>query len=63
MSFDSLIMSIIVKKDDVNFLPILMEEVEGRIVVIRGQRTLLDRDVALLYGMETKRVRKDKSKK
>ena len=56
MSFDSLITSIIVKKDDVDFLPILMEEVEGRIVVVRGQRTLLDRDVALLYGAETKRV-------
>ena len=49
-------MSNIVKKDDVDFLSVLMKEVEGRIVVVRGQKTLLDRDVAALYGVETKRV-------
>lgn len=48
-------MSNIVKKET-NLLPALMKEVEGKIVMVRGQRTLLDRDVAMLYGVETKRV-------
>ena len=48
-------MSNIVKKET-NLLPTLMKEVEGKIVMVRGQRTLLDRDVAMLYGVETKRV-------
>ena len=34
----------------------LMKEVEDKIVEVRGQKTLLDRDVAMLYGVETKRV-------
>ena len=46
----------IVKQGSTELLPALMEEVEAKIVVIRGQRTLLDRDVAALYGVETKRV-------
>lgn len=33
-----------------------LEEVEKKIVVVRGQQVLLDRDVAALYGVETKRV-------
>lgn len=33
-----------------NLLPALMKEVEGKMVVVRGQKTLLDRDVAALYG-------------
>ena len=32
------------------------EEVEKRIIVIREQHVLLDRDVAELYGVETKKV-------
>ena len=43
-------------KNEIDFLPTLMKEVENRIVVVRGQKTLLDRDVAMLYGVETKRV-------
>lgn len=39
-----------------NLLSALLKEVEGKIVVVRGQKTLLDRDVAALYGVETKRV-------
>ncbi len=31
-------------------------EVEGKIVVIRGQQVIADADVAALYGVETKRV-------
>jgi hypothetical protein len=45
-----------VVKDHAELLPALMKEVEDKIVVVRGQRTLLDRDVAALYGVETKRV-------
>lgn len=48
-------MSNIVKNES-DFLPALIKEVEDRIVVVRGQKTLLDRDVAALYGVETKRV-------
>ena len=43
-------------KNEIDFLPTLMKEVENRIVVVRGQKALLDRDVAMLYGVETKRV-------
>ena len=32
------------------------EEVERRIIELRGQKVLLDRDVAELYGVETKRI-------
>lgn len=49
-------MSNIVKKDHTDLLPALMKEVEDKIVVVRGQKTLLDRDVAALYGVETREV-------
>lgn len=39
-----------------NLLPALMREVAEKIVEVRGQKTLLDRDVASVYGVETKRV-------
>lgn len=32
------------------------EEIEDKIITLRGQKVLLDRDVATLYGVETKRV-------
>lgn len=34
----------------------LAEDVRGRLVDIRGQRVLLDFDVAAIYAVETKRV-------
>lgn len=43
-------------KKDENLLPSLMREVEDKIVVVRGQTVLLDRDVAVLYGAETREV-------
>ena len=43
------------KKND-SLLPVLMQEVENKIVEVRGQKTLLDFQVAALYGVETKRV-------
>lgn len=48
-------MANITKKND-SLLPALMHEVEGKIVEVRGQKTLLDRDVAELYGVETREV-------
>ena len=48
-------MSDVVKKTE-NLLPALMREVEDKIVEVRGQKTLLDFQVAALYGVETKRV-------
>ena len=35
-----------------NLVP--QERVESKILIIRGQRTILDRDLAKLYGVETK---------
>lgn len=32
------------------------EEIEDKIITLRGQKVLLDRDVAALYGVETKRI-------
>ena len=32
------------------------EEIEKKIITIRGQQVLIDRDVADLYGVETKRI-------
>ena len=37
-------------------MPITTKDVERRLITLRGQRVLLDRDVADLYGVETKRV-------
>lgn len=44
------------QKSNADSLPALMREVEEKIVVVRGQKTLLDRDVAELYGVETREV-------
>ena len=33
--------------------------VENKIVEVRGEKVLLDSDVAALYGVETKRVNED----
>ena len=37
-------------------LPITTKDVEARMLELRGQHVLLDRDVAELYGVETKRI-------
>lgn len=34
--------------------PILLESIESKIFVTRGQRVMLDEDLAILYGVETK---------
>jgi len=35
----------------------VIEEIEGRIYVIRGQRVMLDSDLAEVYGVTTKRLK------
>ena len=37
-------------------LPILTEQVERNILLIRGHRVMLDSDLAILYGVPTKRL-------
>ena len=37
-------------------MPITTKDVERRLITLRGQRVLLDRDVAYLYGVQTKEI-------
>ena len=37
-------------------IPITTKDGESRLIIVRGQHVLLDRDVAELYGVETKRI-------
>ena len=39
-----------------HILPITTKDVESRMLQLRGQHVLLDRDVAALYGVETRIV-------
>lgn len=48
-------MSDIVKKDEA-ILPMLMEQVEDKIAVIRNVDVIADADVAALYGVETREI-------
>ena len=43
-------------KDKEDQFPALMRNVADRIISIRNQKIILDADVALLYGVETKRI-------
>ena len=38
--------------------PVLPERIEQVVLLIRGQRVMLDRDLAALYGVETKNLNK-----
>ena len=44
------------KNQHTNIVAIDINAVKSRMLQIRGQQVLLDRDVAVLYGVETKRV-------
>lgn len=35
-----------------------LEEIEGLIILVRGQRVLLDRDLAQIYGVTTRDINK-----
>ena len=39
-----------------NQMSVETHEIETRLIELRGQKVLIDRDVAELYGVETKRV-------
>ncbi len=43
------------KKSKTSLIP--QETIEGKILLIRGKKVILDRDLALLYGVETIRLR------
>ena len=45
-----------VKKPPKTFLPVSLEEVQSKIVVLHGEPMILDRDVAKLYGVQTKDI-------
>lgn len=47
--------SIVQQKRDV-LIPVFMEAVRAKIMDIRGQKVIIDRDVAELYGVETKDI-------
>ena len=38
--------------------PVQAERIEQAVLLIRGQRVMLDRDLAALYGVETKNLNK-----
>ena len=43
-------------KTDELLKPISMEDVQDKIIVLRGEPVILDRDVAELYGVQTKEI-------
>ena len=48
--------STIIKKDQQKPAPVSLGDVQNKIVVLRGEPVILDRDVAKLYGVETREV-------
>ena len=46
----------ITKKNPKALLPVTLADVQNKIVVLRGEPVILDRDVATLYGVETKDI-------
>ena len=44
------------KKDQQVFVPVSLDDVQNKIVVLRGEPVILDRDVAKLYGVETREI-------
>ena len=45
-----------IKKDQQNPAPVSLGDVQNKIFVLRGEPVILDRDVAKLYGVETREV-------
>ena len=48
--------AIVKKAQTTSLLPISMADVQNKIIVLRGEPVLLDRDVAALYGVETREI-------
>jgi hypothetical protein len=44
------------KTDDIALNPLMELDVEKMIRVVRGKQVLLDRDIATLYGVETRAI-------
>ena len=44
------------KKKISDVKPLAIADVEAKLIPLRGQQVLLDRDVAALYGVEAKRI-------
>ena len=47
---------VIVKHEEGAVMPISLEDVQDKIIVLRGEPVILDRDVAKLYGVQTKEI-------
>ena len=46
----------IIQRQEEAVMPISMEDVQNKIIVLRGEPVILDRDVAKLYGVQTKEI-------
>ena len=46
----------LVKKAEDVLAPISIEDVQDKIIVLRGEPVILDRDVAELYGVQTREI-------
>ena len=44
------------RKQEIALLPISIEDVQDKIIVLNGEPVILDRDVAELYGVQTKEI-------
>jgi len=47
---------VIIPKKDETLMPISIEDVQDKIIVLRGEPVILDRDIAELYGVQTKEI-------
>lgn len=47
---------VIVPQADEALMPVSMEDVQDKIIVLRGEPVILDRDLAKLYGVETREI-------
>ena len=45
-------------KKDIKEVTVLIEKISSKIYLIRGQKVMLDRDLAELYGVETALLKK-----
>ena len=48
--------SIVVKHQEEALVPISIEDVQNKIIVLRGEPVILDRNVAELYGVQTREI-------
>ena len=48
--------AIVKHKQEIALLPISIEDVQDKIIVLNGEPVILDRDVAELYGVQTKEI-------